>query len=426
MSSIIGVHGREILDSRGNPTVEVEVWTEDGVLGRASVPSGASTGSFEAIELRDGGTRYCGKGVVEALSSVNDTIAPEIVGMDPSSQEEIDMAMIDLDGTANKSRLGANSILGVSLACARAAAVEQDVPLWSYIGGLGPFVLPTPLMNIVNGGAHADNTLDIQEFMIVPAGAPDFPEGLRTAVEIYHTLKGILKKRGLSTGVGDEGGFAPNLATNREALSLIVEAISKAGYEPGRDVFLALDVAASGLYGDGVYTFEGEARRFSPEELVAYYEDLVHEFPIVSIEDGMSEEDWDGWSLLTGRLGKKIQIIGDDLFVTNPDRLSRGVREGIANSILIKLNQIGTLTETLRVIDMAVRNGYSPVISHRSGETDDSFISDLAVATAAGQIKTGAPARIDRVAKYNQLLRIHEELGEKSVYAGTSRIRCAL
>ncbi len=423
MSAIIGVHGREILDSRGNPTVEAEVWLESGVIGTSAVPSGASTGSFEAVEIRDGGPRFGGKGVLRAVSAVNETIGPEIIGMDASSQEEIDAAMIALDGTANKSRLGANAILGVSLACARAAAREQDIPLWAYMGGLGPFLLPTPMMNIINGGAHADNTLDIQEFMIVPVGASSFPEGLRMAVEVYHCLKGILRKKGLSTGVGDEGGFAPNLSTNREALSLIVEAVAQAGYAPGKDISLALDVAASELFENGAYAFEGEKRTFTPEELVGYYETLAAEFPVLSIEDGMAEDDWNGWGLLTKRLGSRLQIVGDDLFVTNPERLARGIREGIANSVLIKLNQIGTLTETLRVIDMAIRNGYSPVISHRSGETDDSFISDLAVATAAGQIKTGAPARIDRVAKYNQLLRIHEELGERSEYAGKTRIR---
>ena len=352
MSAIIGVHGREILDSRGNPTIEAEVWLESGVIGTAAVPSGASTGSFEAVEIRDGGPRYGGKGVLCAVSAVNDTIGPEIIGMDASSQEEIDAAMIALDGTANKSRLGANAILGVSLACARAAAREQDLPLWSYIGGLGPFVLPTPMMNIINGGAHADNTLDIQEFMIVPVGASSFPEGLRMAVEVYHCLKGILKKKGLSTGVGDEGGFAPNLSTNREALSLIVEAVAKAGYAPGKDISLALDVAASELFKDGAYSFEGEKRTFTPEELVGYYETLATEFPVISIEDGMAEDDWNGWGLLTKRLGSRLQIVGDDLFVTNPERLARGIREGIANSVLIKLNQIGTLTETLGVIDI--------------------------------------------------------------------------
>lgn len=422
MSCIIGVHGREIIDSRGNPTVEVEVWLDSGASGRASVPSGASTGTYEALELRDGGERYLGKGVLKAVENVNERIAPELMGFDADDQAGLDEAMIDLDGTPNKEVLGANAILGVSLAVARAAAEDHDVPLLSWIGGLGPFSLPTPMMNVINGGAHADNNVDIQEFMIVPHGADSFAEALRMGVEVYHTLKKAMLARGYGTAIGDEGGFAPDLKSNREAIDLILEAVQKAGYAPGKQFSIALDVAASELFKDGRYHFAGENRAFSPDEMVDYYEQLCKDYPIISIEDGMAEDDWAGWSLMTERLGSTIQIVGDDLFVTNPDKLSRGVREGVANAILIKLNQIGTLSETLGVISMARRHGYATVISHRSGETDDSFIADLAVATGAGQIKTGAPARIDRVAKYNQLLRIAERLNT-APYAGLSQFR---
>ena len=422
MSCIIGVHGREIIDSRGNPTVEVEVWLDSGASGRASVPSGASTGTYEALELRDGGERYLGKGVLKAVENVNERIAPELMGFDADDQAGLDEAMIALDGTPNKEVLGANAILGVSLAVARAAAEDHDVPLLSWIGGLGPFSLPTPMMNVINGGAHADNNVDIQEFMIVPHGADSFAEALRMGVEVYHTLKKAMLARGYSTAIGDEGGFAPDLKSNREAIDLILEAVQKAGYAPGKQFSIALDVAASELFKDGRYHFAGESRAFSPDEMVGYYEQLCKDYPIISIEDGMAEDDWAGWSLMTERLGSTIQIVGDDLFVTNPDKLSRGVREGVANAILIKLNQIGTLSETLGVIAMARRHGYATVISHRSGETDDSFIADLAVATGAGQIKTGAPARIDRVAKYNQLLRIAERLNT-APYAGLSQFR---
>ncbi|NLM71117.1 MAG: phosphopyruvate hydratase [Synergistaceae bacterium] len=423
MSCIIGVHGREIIDSRGNPTIEVEVWLDSGATGRASVPSGASTGTYEALELRDGGDRYLGKGVLKAVENVNERIAPEVMGFDADDQAGLDRLMIDLDGTTNKEFLGANAILGVSLAAARAAAEDHDVPLASWIGGLGPFSLPTPMMNVVNGGAHADNNVDIQEFMIVPHGADSFAEALRMGVEVYHTLKKSMLSRGYSTAIGDEGGFAPDLKSNREAIDLILEAVEKAGYKPREQFSIALDVAATELFKDGKYHFAGEDRAFSPEEMVGYYEQLCKDYPILSIEDGMAEDDWAGWSLMTERLGSKIQIVGDDLFVTNPLKLARGIRDGVANSILIKLNQIGSLSETLGVIAMAKRHGYATVISHRSGETDDSFISDLAVATGAGQIKTGAPARIDRVAKYNQLLRIAERLGAAAPYAGLSQFR---
>lgn len=420
MSYIVGVHGREILDSRGNPTVEVEVWLDNGIVGKAAVPSGASTGTFEAAELRDGEARFLGKGVLKAVEHVNEKIAPEIVGMDPAEQAVLDKALLTLDGTANKGKLGANAILGVSMATVRAAAEDHDLPLWAYLGGLGPMLLPTPMMNVINGGAHADNTLDIQEFMILPHGAGSFAEGLRMGVETYHTLKKILKKKGYSVSIGDEGGFAPNLRTNREALDVLVEAIEAAGYSPGAQISLAVDGAVTDLFADGVYSFAGEGRTFTPEQLVAYYEDLCDAYPLVSIEDGMAEEDWAGWALLTECLGGKVQLVGDDIFVTNPERFSRGIAEKIGNAILIKLNQIGTVTETLQVIDKARWSGYGAVISHRSGETDDSFISDLAVATGVGQIKTGAPARMDRVAKYNQLLRIAEIC--TASYAGLSRV----
>lgn len=426
MSEIVGVHGREILDSRGNPTVEVEVWLDNGVNERACVPSGASTGTFEAVELRDGGCRYVGKGVLKAVENVNSIIEPELIGYDPSDQEDIDKRLIELDGTDNKGRLGANAILGVSLAVARAAAEDHGISLWAHIGGLGPYLLPTPMMNVVNGGAHADNNLDIQEFMLVPHGAESFSEALRMGAETYHALKKILKKSGHSTGVGDEGGFAPNFKANSEALTYLVNAVTEAGYEPGGQISLAMDVAASEFYKDGLYNLEGEGRKMKAEELVGYYEELCSKYPIVSIEDGMSEEDWSGWALLTEKIGGKVQLVGDDLFVTNPIRFERGIKNKIANAILVKLNQIGTLTETLRVISIARTSGYAAIISHRSGETEDAFISDLAVATAAGQIKTGALARTDRVAKYNQLLRIEERLAGSARYAGLSRIRAAV
>jgi enolase len=418
MSEIIGIHSREILDSRGNPTVETEVWLESGAMGRAAVPSGASTGSFEAIELRDGRKRYLGKGVQQAVTNVIEKIAPEIIGLDPVKLGAIDRIMLELDGTDNKEDLGANAILSVSMAAARAAAAERDLPLWAFLGGVGPYSLPVPLMNVINGGEHADNNLDIQEFMIVPCGAPSFAEALRMGAEIYHTLKKVLKEDGFSTGIGDEGGFAPDLGSNRQALEILVKAVERAGYAPGKEVGLALDVAATEFYSEGTYHFSGEGKVLTADDLVSYYERLCEDFPVLSIEDGMAEEDWEGWKLMTRRLGEKIQLVGDDLFVTNPRRLERGIEEGIANSILIKLNQIGSVSETLSVMETAKRNGYNCVISHRSGETEDTFISDLAVATAAGQIKAGAPARIDRVAKYNQLLRIEEELREIAPFAG--------
>ncbi|MDR1138005.1 MAG: phosphopyruvate hydratase [Synergistaceae bacterium] len=425
MSEIVGVHGREILDSRGNPTVEVEVWLDCGIIEKAAVPSGASTGSFEAIELRDGGGRYGGKGVLKAVENVNSVIEPELIGLDPSDQAGIDRLMTELDGTDNKSKLGANAILGVSMAVARAAARDHELPLWTYLGGLGPYLLPTPLMNVVNGGAHANNNLDFQECMLAPHGASSFAEALRMGAETYHALKKILAKSGHSTAVGDEGGFAPNFKTNSEAFEYLTNAITEAGYEPGKQISLAMDVAASEFFKDGKYDLAGEGRKLSADELSDYYADICSKFPIVSIEDGMSEEDWDGWALLTKKLGGKIQLVGDDIFVTNPVRFERGIKDGIGNSILVKLNQIGTLSETLKVISMAKGSGYSAVISHRSGETSDTFIADLAVATAAGQIKTGALARTDRVAKYNQLLRIEEALGDSAKYAGISGIRCA-
>lgn len=420
MSTIMDVHAREILDSRGNPTVEVEVLLEDGISGRASVPSGASTGTFEAVELRDGDKkRYNGKGVQKAVENVNEIIAPELVGLDVIDQVYIDKLLRDIDGTQNKGKLGANAILGVSLACAHAAANELDIPLYRYLGGTNAKALPVPMMNILNGGKHADNNVDIQEFMIMPFGAKTFAEALRMGVEVFHSLKDVLNARGLSTTVGDEGGFAPNLTSNEEALKVIVEAIEKADYKPGVDVGLALDVASSELYkDDGKYHFDGEGLVRSSEELISYYEDLTSNYPIFSIEDGMSEEDWDGWKLMTDRLGKKVQLVGDDLFVTNTERLARGIDLGVANSILIKVNQIGTLTETLEAIKMAERAGYTAIISHRSGETEDTTIADLVVGLNTGFIKTGAPSRSERVAKYNQLLRIEEELGETSEFPG--------
>ncbi|CAL9447003.1 Enolase [Nocardiopsis dassonvillei] len=418
MASIEAVQAREILDSRGNPTVEVEVGLDNGIIGRAGVPSGASTGQFEAVELRDGGDRYGGKGVTKAVAAVNDEIANELHGFEPDDQRLIDRALIELDGTPDKSRLGANAILGASLAVAHAAALEAELPLFRYIGGPNAHVLPVPMMNILNGGAHADSNVDIQEFMIAPVGASTFSEAVRWGAEVYQALKSVLKAHGLATGVGDEGGFAPNLDSNRAALDLIVEAIQKAGYTPGTDIALALDVAATEFHSDGVYTFEGEQR--TSAEMSAYYAELVEAYPLVSIEDPLDEEDWDGWKKLTDDIGDKVQLVGDDLFVTNPERLARGIGEGTANSLLVKVNQIGTLTETLDAVALAQRSGYTAMISHRSGETEDTTIADIAVATNAGQIKTGAPARSERVAKYNQLLRIEELLEDAAVYAGVS------
>ncbi|QEM68185.1 phosphopyruvate hydratase [Geobacter sp. FeAm09] len=420
MSEIVDVYAREILDSRGNPTLEVEVFLESGAFGRAAVPSGASTGEREALELRDGDTsRYLGKGVLKAVDNVNNQIADEIIGMESDDQVGIDMKMLELDGTEYKSNLGANAILGVSLAVAKAAAEEAGQPLYKYIGGAGARELPLPMMNIINGGAHADNNVDIQEFMIMPAGAKNFAEALRMGAEVFHALKSVLKGKGYNTAVGDEGGFAPNLKSNEEALEVIMEAIVKAGYKPGEDVLLALDVASSELYRDGKYILENEAQKEkSADDMVNFYENLVNKYPIISIEDGMAENDWDGWKKLTERLGKRIQLVGDDLFVTNPKILKEGIQKGIANSILIKLNQIGTLTETLEAIEMAKRAGYTTVISHRSGETEDTTLADLAVAVNAGQIKTGSLCRTDRVAKYNQLLRIEDELENVALFRG--------
>jgi enolase len=417
--SIDVVVAREILDSRGNPTVEVEVGLDDGSTGRAAVPSGASTGAFEALELRDGDkSRYGGKGVEKAVLAVIEQIGPELVGYDATEQRLIDQAMLDLDATPDKSSLGANAILGVSLAVAHAASEASDLPLFRYVGGPNAHVLPVPMMNILNGGSHADSNVDVQEFMIAPIGAESFSEALRWGAEVYHTLKGVLKERGLSTGLGDEGGFAPNLDSNREALDLIVEAIKKAGFQPGQDIALALDVAASEFYKDGSYRFEGRSR--SAAEMSAYYAELVDAYPLVSIEDPLYEEDWDGWRTITAELGHKVQIVGDDLFVTNPERLQRGIDNDVANALLVKVNQIGSLTETLDAVELAQRSGYKCMMSHRSGETEDVTIADLAVATNCGQIKTGAPARSDRVAKYNQLLRIEEILDDAAVYAGRS------
>ncbi|MBV6702847.1 MULTISPECIES: phosphopyruvate hydratase [Kitasatospora] len=417
MPSIDVVVAREILDSRGNPTVEVEVGLDDGSTGRAAVPSGASTGAFEALELRDGDkNRYFGKGVEKAVLAVIEQIGPELVGYDATEQRLIDQAMLDLDATPDKSSLGANAILGVSLAVAHAASEASDLPLFRYLGGPNAHVLPVPMMNILNGGSHADSNVDIQEFMIAPIGAESFSEAVRWGVEVYHTLKGVLKERGLSTGLGDEGGFAPNLDSNREALDLITEAIQKAGYVPGRDIALALDVAASEFYKDGAYQFEGKA--LSAAELIEYYAELVAAYPLVSIEDPLDESDWDGWKAMTVKLGDKVQLVGDDLFVTNPARLAKGIETGTANALLVKVNQIGSLTETLDAVELAQRNGYRCMMSHRSGETEDVTIADLAVATNCGQIKTGAPARSERVAKYNQLLRIEEILDDAAEYAG--------
>ena len=416
MAIIENLQAREILDSRGNPTVEVEIELEDGTQARAAVPSGASTGAFEAAELRDGGKRYLGKGVEKAIAFVNDEIAPAIIGLDAQDQRVVDATMIALDGTKNKSRLGANAILGASLAVAKASAEYADLSLFRYLGGPNAHVLPVPMMNILNGGAHADTNVDIQEFMIAPIGAPTFRESLRWGAEIYHALKSVLKKRGLATSVGDEGGFAPNLESNRAALDLILEAIEAAGYKPGTEIALAMDVAATEFHDNGKYTFEGASK--TSAEMIAYYTSLVDAYPIVSIEDPLNEEDWAGWTDMTKALGSRIQIVGDDLFVTNPERLSRGIAGGTANALLVKVNQIGTLTETIDAVEMAHRANYRSMMSHRSGETEDTTIADLAVALNCGQIKTGAPARTERVAKYNQLLRIEEELQEGARYAG--------
>ena len=421
MSVIESVYAREVLDSRGNPTVEVEVVLESGAEGRAIVPSGASTGAFEAVELRDGDkSRYLGKGTQTAVDNVNNIIAEQLEGMESTDQPGIDALLIELDGTHNKGKLGANAILGVSMAVARASAEELGLPLFQYIGGVNAKQLPVPMMNILNGGEHADNSVDVQEFMILPVGAKSFREGLRMGAEVFHSLKKVLSERGLACGVGDEGGFAPNLGSNREALELIVEAIEKAGYKPGDDVRLGLDVAATEMYDKEtkLYDLKHEGKKLTAEQMVDLYEEWVNNFPIVTIEDGLDEEDWDGWKVLTDRLGKKVQLVGDDLFVTNTERLERGIEAGVANSILIKVNQIGTITETLDAIEMAKRAGYTAVISHRSGETEDTTIADLAVAVNAGQIKTGAPSRTDRVAKYNQLLRIEEMVGEQARYCG--------
>ncbi|CAB1262075.1 phosphopyruvate hydratase [Clostridium sp. MT-14] len=416
---IVDVTARQILDSRSNPTVEVEVVLEDGTMGKAAVPSGASTGEFEAVELRDGETeKYKGKGVLKAVDNVNNYIAEELIGMNSFDQVLIDKTMIELDGTDNKGKLGANAMLGVSLACARAAAEYLGLSLYQYIGGVNAKVLPVPMMNILNGGKHADNNVDLQEFMIMPAGAPSFSEALRMGSEVYHTLKSILKSKGYDTGVGDEGGFAPNLKSNEEAIQVIVEAIEKAGYKPGKDIYIALDPASSEFYEDGKYNLKSEGKVLTPEEMVNFYVEITEKYPVISLEDGMAEEDWEGWAMLTEKLGNKIQLVGDDLFVTNTKRLKKGISKKVANSILIKLNQIGTLTETLNAIEMAERAGYTAVVSHRSGETEDTTIADLVVAVNAGQIKTGAPARSERVAKYNQLLRIEEELGEAAEYRG--------
>ncbi|MFV1465677.1 phosphopyruvate hydratase [Phaeobacter inhibens] len=424
MSTIIDIHAREILDSRGNPTVEVDVMLEDGTMGRAAVPSGASTGAYEAVEKRDGDkSRYLGKGVLEAVAAVNGEIAEELVGFDACEQVAVDMAMIELDGTENKGRLGANAILGVSMAVAKAAADFTTQPLYRYIGGTSARVLPVPMMNIINGGEHADNPIDIQEFMIMPVAADNIRDAVRMGSEVFHTLKKELSAAGLSTGIGDEGGFAPNIASTREALDFVLKSIEKAGYKPGEEIYLALDCAATEYYKDGKYVLSGEGKTLSSEENVAYLAALVKDYPIISIEDGMGEDDWDGWKALTEELGDKVQLVGDDLFVTNPARLADGIARGCANSMLVKVNQIGTLTETLKAVDMAHRARYTNVMSHRSGETEDATIADLAVATNCGQIKTGSLARSDRLAKYNQLIRIEEMLGEVAEYAGRSILK---
>ena len=418
-TEIVGIFAREILDSRGNPTVEVETILDCGAMGRASVPSGASTGAFEAVELRDGDKkRYMGKGTQKAVENVNSLIAPELEGMDAIYQREIDRAMIDLDGTDNKSRLGANAILGVSLSAAKASAAAFDMPLYKYLGGVNAYILPSPMMNILNGGKHADNSVDLQEFMVMPLGASTFSEALRMGAEVFHNLKSVLSKDGLNTAVGDEGGFAPDLKSNEDAIKYIIRAIEKAGFKPGKDVYIALDPASSEFFEDGKYNLKGEGKVLTSKEMVDYYEELVKKYPIISIEDGMAEEDWEGWKELTEKLGKKIQIVGDDIFVTNTGRLKKGLEMGVANSILIKVNQIGTLSETMDTIEMAKTAGYTAVVSHRSGETEDTTIADIVVGVNAGQIKTGAPSRIDRVCKYNQLLRIEEDLGSEAKYPG--------
>ncbi|MDF2814850.1 MAG: eno [Paenibacillus sp.] len=419
MTIISDVYAREVLDSRGNPTVEVEVYLESGGKGRAIVPSGASTGAYEAVELRDGDkSRYLGKGVLKAVENVNEIIAPEVIGLDALDQVGIDNKMIQLDGTPNKAKLGANAILAVSMAVARAAADALDLPLYTYLGGFNAKQLPVPMMNIINGGAHADNNVDVQEFMVLPVGAATFAEALRIGTEIFHNLKAVLKDKGLNTAVGDEGGFAPNLGSNEEAITTIITAIERAGYKPGVDVFLGMDVASTEFYKDGKYHLEGEGKSLTSAEFVDFLADWANKYPIISIEDGCAEDDWEGWKLLTEKLGSKVQLVGDDLFVTNTERLGKGIVEGIGNSILVKVNQIGTLTETFDAIEMAKRAGYTAVISHRSGESEDSTIADIAVATNAGQIKTGAPSRTDRVAKYNQLLRIEDELASTAQYSG--------
>jgi len=424
MSTIIDIHAREILDSRGNPTVEVDVILEDGTMGRAAVPSGASTGAYEAVEKRDGDkSRYLGKGVLEACAAVNGEIADALVGTDAVEQVQLDGIMIELDGTENKSRLGANAILGVSLAAAKAAADFTSQPLFRYVGGTSARMLPVPMMNIINGGEHADNPIDIQEFMIMPVAAENMRDAVRMGAEVFHTLKGELSAAGLSTGIGDEGGFAPNISSSRDALDFILKSIEKAGYKPGEDMFLALDCAATEYYKDGKYVLAGEGKTLTSDENVAYLAALANDYPIISIEDGMSEDDWDGWKALTDALGDKVQLVGDDLFVTNPTRLAEGIKRGSANSMLVKVNQIGTLTETLQAVEMAHRAGFTNVMSHRSGETEDATIADLAVATNCGQIKTGSLARSDRLAKYNQLIRIEEALGETAQYAGRSVLR---
>jgi enolase len=419
MSEIIDVYAREVLDSRGNPTVEADVVLGSGVLGRAIVPSGASTGEREALELRDGGKRYLGKGVQKAVRNVIEILGPAVSGFDAAEQAAIDNLMIALDGTESKKKLGANAILAVSLAVARAAAEDADLPLYQYLGGPNAKELPVPMMNVLNGGAHADNNVDFQEFMIIPAGASSCTEAIRMGAEVFHNLKAVLKKKNYNTAVGDEGGFAPNLKSNEEAVQVILEAIQKAGYKPGKQVFLGLDVASSEFYKNGVYDLKGEGKKMSPDKMVRFYEDWIRQYPIITIEDGMSEKDWKGWKLLTDHLGKKVQLVGDDIFVTNTSIFKKGIAEGIANSILIKLNQIGSLTETFDAIEMAKRAGYTAVVSHRSGESEDSTIADLAVATNCGQIKTGSLSRTDRIAKYNQLIRIEEELGDAAIYRGT-------
>jgi enolase len=423
MTAVKTTHARQILDSRGNPTVEVEITLESGAFGRAAVPSGASTGEYEAVELRDGGDAYGGKAVTQAVANVNGEIAAAIVGLDPAEQEEFDARLLELDGTPNKARLGANALLGVSLAAAKAAAAERDLPLWSYLGGGGATTLPVPMMNVLNGGSHADNSVDFQEFMVVPLGAPTFSEGLRMGTEVFHALAKSLKSKGLSTTVGDEGGFAPNLSSNEAALEELMAGIEAAGYRPGEDVAIALDPATSEIYSDGVYDLAHEGRKLSSEEMVDYWDDITRRYPVVSIEDGLDENDWDGWKLLTDRIGGRVQLVGDDLFVTNPARLTEGIERGVGNSILVKVNQIGTLSETLEAVKIASEAGYTAVMSHRSGETEDVTIADLAVATGCGQIKTGAPSRSDRVAKYNQLLRIEEALGSAATYPGSKAFK---